>query len=88
MPRLQSAALGLAAATALALSAGPSFAEPRLPPLDTDPLRCQRAYVGNTIGAPRPGSARGATNTPYTPSGSEPCLSRQSPARIPPALAS
>ena len=55
VPRLQSAALGLAAVAALALSAGPSSAEPRLPPLDTDPLRCERAYVGNTIGAPRRG---------------------------------
>lgn len=42
-----------AAATMLLLgSAAPSVADSnvRLPPLDTDPNRCERAYTGNTIG--------------------------------------
>jgi len=38
------------AALAMALSPTPASAEIRLPPLDTDPLRCERAFVGNTIG--------------------------------------
>lgn len=48
------ALLGFAAAAALALSPGPAAAGEssgvRLPPLDNDPLRCERAYMGNTIG--------------------------------------
>lgn len=50
LPRLPSALTGLAAAALLAAAPPPSFAEMRLPPLDTDPYRCERAYVGNTIG--------------------------------------
>jgi hypothetical protein len=42
--------LSLAASAALALSAGPAAAEVRLPPLDNDPNRCDRGFVGNTIG--------------------------------------
>eukprot|EP00897_Mesotaenium_endlicherianum_P003494 jgi/Mesen1/3172/ME000184S02231 len=40
------------ACTALALTfATPSLAaQPRLPPLSQDPLRCEKAFVGNTIG--------------------------------------
>lgn len=41
--------LGLAAA-ASTMTAPPAFAEARLPPIDRDPNRCERAYVGNTIG--------------------------------------
>ncbi|CAK0785731.1 hypothetical protein CVIRNUC_008942 [Coccomyxa viridis] len=41
--------LGLAAA-ASTLTAPPAFAEARLPPIDRDPNRCERAYTGNTIG--------------------------------------
>ena len=38
-------------ATAMAMGAAPATAsEMRLPPLDTDPNRCERAKVGNTIG--------------------------------------
>lgn len=46
------ALVGLAAAAALALGAGPAGAanNVRLPPLDTTPDRCERAYQGNTIG--------------------------------------
>ena len=40
---------GLIAATSLIMSP-PALAEIRLPPLDNDPNRCERAYVGNTIG--------------------------------------
>eukprot|EP00873_Tetraselmis_striata_P018345 jgi/Tetstr1/438609/TSEL_027160.t1 len=39
-----------AAALALSLAAGPAAAEARLPPIDSDPKRCERAFVGNTIG--------------------------------------
>ncbi|GAQ85405.1 hypothetical protein KFL_002330150 [Klebsormidium nitens] len=42
------AALTLAGAAVPALAASSSGA--RLPPLSTDPNRCERAYVGNTIG--------------------------------------
>jgi uncharacterized protein YjbI with pentapeptide repeats len=43
---------GLAATLALSLSPGPAVAASnvRLPPLDTDPNRCERAFTGNTIG--------------------------------------
>lgn len=49
-PRPNVGLVGLAAAALLAASPLPSSAEIRLPPLDTDPNRCERAYVGNTIG--------------------------------------
>ncbi|PRW51057.1 Thylakoid lumenal kDa chloroplastic [Chlorella sorokiniana] len=51
-PQRQAAGLllSLAASAALVLGAGPAAAEVKLPPLDTDPNRCERAYVGNTIG--------------------------------------
>jgi hypothetical protein len=44
--------LSLAASAALVLGAGPATADSnvKLPPLDTDPNRCERGYVGNTIG--------------------------------------
>lgn len=42
-------AAGLAAA-AIGLAAQPSLAAFKLPPLDNDPDRCDRAYTGNTIG--------------------------------------
>lgn len=51
-PRATGPAAGLAgllAATSLILSP-PALAEMRLPPLDSDPNRCERAFVGNTIG--------------------------------------
>ena len=39
------------AALAVTLAtARPAMAEIRLPPIDTDPNRCERAFVGNTIG--------------------------------------
>ena len=43
---------GLAAAAVLAFAPAPALAENnvRLPPLDRDPQRCERAYTGNTIG--------------------------------------
>lgn len=43
---------GALAASVVLFSPLPSFAESnvRLPPLDTDPNRCERAMVGNTIG--------------------------------------
>ena len=40
---------GLVAAAAL-LAAPAALADVRLPPLDNDPNRCERAFVGNTIG--------------------------------------
>jgi uncharacterized protein YjbI with pentapeptide repeats len=42
-------AAGLAAA-AIGFVAQPSMAAFRLPPLDNDPNRCERAFTGNTIG--------------------------------------
>lgn len=47
------ALLSLAASAALVLGAGPASADlsnVRLPPLDNDPNRCARGFVGNTIG--------------------------------------
>ena len=41
---------GLAAAATLALSPAAALADVRLPPLDNDPNRCERAFDGNTIG--------------------------------------
>lgn len=40
----------MAATLALSMGAPASFAEFRLPPIDADPNRCDRGYVGNTIG--------------------------------------
>uniref|UniRef100_A0A7S0SXV2 Thylakoid lumenal 17.4 kDa protein, chloroplastic n=1 Tax=Mantoniella antarctica TaxID=81844 RepID=A0A7S0SXV2_9CHLO len=47
--RLAAAAVALSASVALS---GPlvAMAETRLPPIDQDPNRCERAFVGNTIG--------------------------------------
>ena len=42
-------ALGAAFVVALA-TPNSALAEMRLPPIDTDPNRCERAFVGNTIG--------------------------------------
>lgn len=42
-------ALGAACVVALA-TPNAALAEMRLPPIDTDPNRCERAFVGNTIG--------------------------------------
>uniref|UniRef100_A0A061RH87 Uncharacterized protein n=2 Tax=Tetraselmis sp. GSL018 TaxID=582737 RepID=A0A061RH87_9CHLO len=39
-----------AATVALTLSVSPAFGAARLPPIDNDPNRCERAFVGNTIG--------------------------------------
>ena len=39
-----------AAALLIAVAPSPALADVRLPPLDTDPNRCDRAFVGNTIG--------------------------------------
>uniref|UniRef100_A0A383V1S1 Thylakoid lumenal 17.4 kDa protein, chloroplastic n=1 Tax=Tetradesmus obliquus TaxID=3088 RepID=A0A383V1S1_TETOB len=45
------AAVAAAGFTALSLlSAAPAMAEFRLPPIDSDPNRCERGYTGNTIG--------------------------------------
>ena len=44
------AAAALSASIALAGPVSSANAEIRLPPLDPDPERCERAYVGNTIG--------------------------------------
>eukprot|EP00667_Euglena_gracilis_P014157 EG_transcript_14645 len=46
------AGLTALSATAMALTfhLAPATAEARLPPLDTDPNRCERAFTGNTIG--------------------------------------
>lgn len=43
-------AVGALAAFALAAAPFSARAEMRLPPIDTDPNRCERAFVGNTIG--------------------------------------
>ena len=53
MPRRVTNALAAAALSASVALAGPvssANAEIRLPPLDPDPERCERAFVGNTIG--------------------------------------
>ena len=47
------AAAAVAAAASIVLSvapAAPAAAAVRLPPIDSDPARCERAFVGNTIG--------------------------------------
>ena len=44
------AAAALSASIALASPVSSANAEIRLPPLDPDPERCERAFVGNTIG--------------------------------------
>lgn len=51
-PRFAAPAAGLAGLLAAAslLASPPALAEIRLPPLSNDPNRCERAYVGNTIG--------------------------------------
>jgi hypothetical protein len=58
---IQSMACGLCVALTLATSV-PSFAAQnslvRLPPLSNDPFRCEKAFVGNTIG-----QANGVANT-------------------------
>jgi len=41
---------GLCSLALVGVLAAPALAEVRLPPIDTDPLRCERGYVGNTIG--------------------------------------
>jgi hypothetical protein len=49
----RAAAASGAAAVAASLmlsSAAPALAEFRLPPIDNDPNRCARGFVGNTIG--------------------------------------
>lgn len=53
VPRRVTKALAAAALSASIALAGPvssANAEIRLPPLDPDPERCERAFVGNTIG--------------------------------------
>lgn len=53
VPRRVTNALAAAALSASIALAGPvssANAEIRLPPLDPDPERCERAFVGNTIG--------------------------------------
>ena len=50
-PTLASKAASVAAAAIMLFSSPlPSSAAVRLPPIDSDPLRCERAYTGNTIG--------------------------------------
>ncbi|GIL88464.1 hypothetical protein Vretimale_15375 [Volvox reticuliferus] len=44
------AAAGLSCLAANLLAANMAMAEFRLPPIDNDPNRCDRGYVGNTIG--------------------------------------
>ena len=39
-----------ALAGAMALAPTPAMAEPRLPPISSDPRRCERVFDGNTIG--------------------------------------
>ena len=52
LPRRVASGLSAAALSASLLLGAPGFAraEIRLPPIDPDPDRCERAYVGNTIG--------------------------------------
>ncbi|OVA08254.1 Pentapeptide repeat [Macleaya cordata] len=47
---LKNVACGLLAVWALSAASPVIAANQRLPPLSTDPERCQRAFVGNTIG--------------------------------------
>ena len=45
-------------ATALSIAVSPAQAAgPRLPPIDRDPNRCERAFTGNTIGQACPTAA-------------------------------
>ena len=54
-----------AAAAALMLIPAPAaHSEVRLPPLDKDPNRCERAVVGNTIGQVRVGAAAAQGQVP------------------------
>ena len=48
--KVQGSICSACAAIAIASSASPALAETRLPPLDTDPLRCEKAFDGNTLG--------------------------------------
>lgn len=49
--RAGAAALSALAAASLVFSSSPALAAAaRLPPIDKDPARCERAFVGNTIG--------------------------------------
>lgn len=56
---LKNAALGLLAVWAVSSASPVIAANQRLPPLSTDPDRCERAFVGNTIG-----QANGVYDTP------------------------
>jgi uncharacterized protein YjbI with pentapeptide repeats len=47
--KISKASFALALAIALQTPSD-AFAEQRLPPIDSDPNRCERAFVGNTIG--------------------------------------
>ncbi|GMH19764.1 hypothetical protein Nepgr_021605 [Nepenthes gracilis] len=47
---LRSVALGILATCAVTAASPVIAANQRLPPLSTEPNRCERAYVGNTIG--------------------------------------
>ncbi|KXZ52982.1 hypothetical protein GPECTOR_8g353 [Gonium pectorale] len=49
-PLAAAAATGLSCLAANLLAANMAMAEFRLPPIDNDPNRCDRGYVGNTIG--------------------------------------
>jgi hypothetical protein len=53
------AAAGLAASLLLGPAAPDARAEFRLPPIDSDPNRCARGFVGNTIGQVRGGGTHG-----------------------------
>ncbi|MCL7044130.1 hypothetical protein MKW94_017830 [Papaver nudicaule] len=57
--QIKNAALGLLAVLAVSSASPVIAANQRLPPLSTDPDRCQRAFVGNTIG-----QANGVYDTP------------------------
>lgn len=47
-PLLSAAVTGLSAL--VLLTGSPAVAEFKLPPISNDPNRCERGYVGNTIG--------------------------------------
>ncbi|KAL6768229.1 CPLD59 [Auxenochlorella protothecoides x Auxenochlorella symbiontica] len=50
LPRVASWTAALMVAASLQASPAHAGSNQRLPPLDSDPLRCERAFTGNTIG--------------------------------------
>lgn len=50
VPKAVAASAAAVLTASVLLSAAPALADFRLPPIDSDPKRCERGFVGNTIG--------------------------------------